>query len=145
MIMEKFGLKFHHIGLAAFKPEASAAFLAGMGYAVGETVFDPVQNVNLIMCAGGGGMPDIEIISPPGNGRPSPVDAIVEACKTRGTLYHLCYETASVEETLAAIQDGGHKVFPVAEPAPATLFGGKKAGFDLIKGFGMIELLEDNE
>jgi methylmalonyl-CoA/ethylmalonyl-CoA epimerase len=143
--MENFGMKFHHIGLAVLKPEASVAFLKGIGYTAGETIYDPAQNVNLIMCENSAGMPDIEVIFPPGNGAPSPIDAIVQACKTRGTLYHLCYETSDIAKSVESIESGGHKVFPVSEPAPAILFGEKKVGFYLIKGFGMIELLENNE
>jgi len=139
--MEKYGLTFHHIGLAVAKPAAASAFLKGIGYKIGDTVYDPQQNVNLIMCEGAA-MPDIEVIYPAGNGEPGPLDNMLPEIKTKGIFYHLCYETADAAASIGAIQADGHKVFPLSELKPAVLFGGDSVGFYLVKGFGMIELIE---
>ena len=61
--MNRFGLSFHHFGLAVSKPEKAINFLQNMGYKIGEQVFDELQNVNLIMCSGNE-MPDVELIFP---------------------------------------------------------------------------------
>ena len=48
--MEHFGLRFHHLGLAVKHEDRAIAFLAGMGYTIGERLLDPEQNVHLRMC-----------------------------------------------------------------------------------------------
>ena len=42
----KWGLVFHHLGLAAKDPEAATHFLTGLGYRIGPMIFDPLQNVH---------------------------------------------------------------------------------------------------
>jgi hypothetical protein len=141
MNMEQFGLKFHHMGLAVAKPDAAVAFLKGMGYTIGQTVCDELQNVNLIFCRGVA-MPDIEIVFPTDNETPGPLDAMLANNKLKGVYYHLCYETSDAGTAVEAIKNGGHKIMPVSECKPAILFGNNKVGFYLIKGFGLIEIIE---
>ena len=38
---------FHHIGIAVFSIEKSSEFYVNQGYEITETVFDPIQNVNI--------------------------------------------------------------------------------------------------
>jgi len=45
----KYGLTFHHLGLAAQKPDTARVFLSNLGYRVGAMVHDPIQNVHLAM------------------------------------------------------------------------------------------------
>ena len=72
----KWGLAFHHLGLAVKDPEAAAHFLTGLGYRIGPTIFDPLQNVHLAMCAHDQ-MPDVEIISPADG--PGPLDKLLSS------------------------------------------------------------------
>jgi len=139
--MERFGLKFHHIGMAVAKPAAASAFLAGLGYTIGETVYDARQNVNLIFCSGGA-MPNIEIVFPSDNGLPGPLDSMLIDNKLKGIYYHLCYEADDADAAVEAILNGGHKILPASESNPAILFGNNKVRFFLVKGFGMIEIVE---
>ena len=45
-------------------------------------------------------------------------------------------------DRVEAVLDAGHRVFPVSEPTPAVLFGGRRVWFLRVHGFGLIELLE---
>jgi hypothetical protein len=79
------GLEFHHLGLAVRRPDDAKLFLGGLGYEVGDPIYDPEQNANLIFCRHRGKMPAIEIIYP-AKGK-SPVDNLVNL-RPDGLVYH---------------------------------------------------------
>ena len=139
--MNAFGLRFHHLGLAVRRPRDATQFLEGLGYRVGDAVFDPAQNVNLIMCSHPGAMPDVEIIYPAAG--KSPVDALV-AARPEGIVYHLCYATADLQAALAALDDAGLRAICKSPPTPAALFGGRRVSFYDIVGMGLCEIVEDH-
>ena len=56
-------LKFHHFGLAVRRPDEARKFVGALGYAPGEAVFDPAQNVHLQLCTHAA-QPAVEIIWP---------------------------------------------------------------------------------
>jgi catechol 2,3-dioxygenase-like lactoylglutathione lyase family enzyme len=135
--MNAFGLAFHHLGLAVRRPDSAVAFLRGLGYAVGEPVYDARQKTRLILCTAGD-QPAVEIICP--GDEPGPLDNLL---KTRDELiYHVCYTTPSVDRALAAMRQGGLHVVRVAPPNPAILFAEQPVSFYHVVGFGLIELLE---
>lgn len=139
--MNNFGLKFHHIGMAAADPEAALSYLKAMGYKAGAPVHDPEQNANLIYCDGGGAAPDIEIVFPSGNGAPGPVDFIlIDARKT--PYYHLCYEAENIEAAVESIRKSGFKIMAASPVKPAILFGHRNVQFFLVNSFGLIEIVE---
>jgi len=133
--LNDFALRFHHLGLVVADPEAASRFLGGMGYALGRRVFDPLQNVNLMMLTHPT-MPDVEAIWP-GDG-PSPVDRLI---RHGHMIYHLCYTTTDAAASLAAIERAGLAVLEVTPPKPAVLFGGIPVSFHVIDRFGLIELI----
>jgi hypothetical protein len=130
-------LAFHHLGLAVASPEDAFRYLASLGYTAGNSVFDPIQRVNLAM-RHHSLMPDVEVIWP-GDG-PSPIDKLIK--RTGSMIYHLCYACPNAESALDALAASGVEIIPVSPPAPAVLFGGKKVSFHHISGFGLIEILE---
>ena len=136
--MTGFGLAFHHLGLAVSRPDEAVTFLTGLGYAIGEQVFDPEQNINLALCRHPQ-MPAVEIICP-GNG-PGPIDKYVTRFAS-GIIYHACYETADRSQSLAAIEAAKLRPICVLPPRPAVLFGGRAVSFYAVVGVGLIELLE---
>lgn len=138
--MNPFGLAFHHLGLAVRRPRDAMSFLGGLGYEITEPVFDPEQNVNLIMCTHAGSMPAVEIIYPAAG--KSPVDALV-AGRPEGIVYHMCYVTADLSATLAALDAAGVRAICKVPPVPATLFAGRRVSFYDIVGMGLCEIIED--
>ena len=135
--MHQFNLQFHHVGLATRQPEISLSFLQGLGYTLGPGIFDPEQNVNLVLCHHGG-MPDVEVVYPANS--PGPLDAILSGGGE--SFYHFCYETADLTGSLASLKSSGHRVVCVSSRKPAALFGGRFVSFYRVKGFGLVELLE---
>ena len=135
--MNVFGLRFHHLGLAVRNVEKARAFLKDLGYVIGEPVYDPKQNVNLLMCAADD-MPDVEVVSPAEGA--SPIDTIIG--RQDALIYHTCYTTECLDKTIAAIEQAGHRLFCVSEPKEAILFGGCKVSFYQIAGFGTIEIID---
>ena len=134
--MHGFGLTFHHFGIAVPRPEAAFAFLAGLGYREGKSVFDPGQGVNVAM-RHHSEMPDAEVIWPAGV--PSPIDSLVK--RRRELLYHLCYAAPDAADTLAKLESTGHEILQVIPATPAPLFGGLDVSFHIVRGVGLIELI----
>jgi len=136
--MNNYGFTFHHFGLAAKTPERAVAFLQSLGYQIGVSVRDDLQQVNLIFCQNSS-MPAVEIITPV-DGTPGPLTTYLES--SNGVIYHLCYECANREQALTRMESDQHRVRCISEPKPAILFNGAKVSFYRVQGFGMIEILE---
>jgi catechol 2,3-dioxygenase-like lactoylglutathione lyase family enzyme len=132
------GLTFHHFGLAVRRAQEAITFLTALGYRLGPPVFDPLQNINLIM-GEHDSHPGVEIIYP--GTEPGPVDKLIER-HASGIIYHLCYVTENLENSLKHFEDAGLKPLCISPPKPAVLFGGRKVSFYNIKGVGLIEILE---
>lgn len=137
---KQFGLRFHHLGLASRREEEALKFLEGLGYSIGKRIHDPLQNVHLRFCQASS-VPDVELVTPTDSS--GPLDSILKT--TDANFYHTCYETINLDISLQAIRSSGNRVICVSEPKPAVLFDGRPVSFYLIKGFGIIELLESND
>lgn len=135
--MNGFGLDFHHLGLAVRKPKTAQDFLRGLGYRLGEPVYDPEQNVNLAMCTADA-QPDVEIIWP-GDGK-GPVDGML--AKRDGLVYHVCYATDDLPGALAKLDAAGHRTVPLGPAKPAVLFDGLLVSFYEVVGFGTVEIID---
>ncbi len=136
-MMEHFGLRFHHLGLAVKHEDRAIAFLEGMGYSIGERLLDPEQNVHLRMCRAADA-PDFELITLAGAG--GPLESIFK--RHDEMIYHSCYECADFDVSMGAVAAAGLRVMPIGQRKPAPLFGGKAVAFFQVVGFGLIELLE---
>jgi len=134
--MNSYGLEFHHFGLAVRSPEAAFRYLSDLGYRAGSTCYDPLQKVNLAM-RHHERMPDVEVIWP--GAEPSPIDRMLK--KSDSMIYHLCYTSANVDESLAALERAGLEVLPLGMAQPALLFGGIEVSFYNITGVGIIEII----
>jgi hypothetical protein len=133
-----YGLRFHHFGLAVRSTLAAVPVLQGLGYKLGEQLHDPLQNVMLTWCEHAH-MPAIELVSP--TDTPGPVDNILAAQPEM--IYHLCFSADNIAASVAAISADGIRVLPVVPPKPAVLFGDKLVGFYHVRGFGLIEIIEE--
>lgn len=133
-----YGLKFHHFGLAVERPQQALRFLSGLGYNTSAVVYDPEQNVNLIW-GQNETMPAIEIIFPAKT--PGPLEEILK--RGKHLIYHICYVTKDLDNSLKEMRSEGHRILCVAPPKSAVLFRGKPVGFYFVSGFGLIEIIED--
>lgn len=134
---DRFGLRFDHFGLAVSEPKRACAFLADLGYEIGPRIHDSLQKVNLIFCRSAA-MPAVELIFPAES--PGPLDSILVG-RTE-IIYHLCFECDSEVKSIAAMKESGHRVVCVSTQKPAALFGGQPVSFFLVRGFGLIEIVQ---
>jgi catechol 2,3-dioxygenase-like lactoylglutathione lyase family enzyme len=136
--MQGFGLAFEHFGLATRDADKTLAFLAGLGYRTPESVHDPLQRVNLVLCEHAA-MPAVEVIF--AADEEGPLDAIL-AQQPQG-IYHLCFRSRDLAASLAAIKMAGTRTKVVSPPKPAVLFDYLPVSFHMVRGFGLIEIIED--
>jgi hypothetical protein len=131
-------LAFHHLGLAVKQPDQAKAFLLTLNYRLGETVFDPEQNVSSILCVHET-EPAIEILWP--GGAKGPIDDLTRK-NPSGIIYHMCYETGNLAGALAKLEESGNRVICISPPKPAPLFGNhRKVSFYNVIGIGLMEIL----
>lgn len=131
-------LTFHHFGLAVRRPDEARKFVAMLGYDLGESVFDPAQNVHLQLGTHAT-QPAVEIIWPGAAG--GPIDKLAQR-HTSGIIYHLCYETHDLVAAIAGLEVAGLLPICVSPAAPAPLFGGRPVSFYNVIGIGLVEILE---
>ncbi len=132
------GLKFHHFGLALRDEGDAVTFLEALGYKSGEKIYDPEQDVHVMMLYAKD-KPAIEIVLP-GRGDNCPLEPILK--KHSEMFYHSCYETDDPDMVLNSMEKLGLRVICISERKPAVLFGGRCVSFYKIFGYGIIELLE---
>jgi methylmalonyl-CoA/ethylmalonyl-CoA epimerase len=131
-------LKFHHFGLAVRRPDEARIFVTTLGYRLGDSVFDPAQNVHLQLCTHDT-HPTVEIIWPGDTG--GPIDKLAQR-HASGIIYHVCYETENLEAALAVFNGAKLRVVCISPPTHAPLFGGRSVSFYNIVGIGLIEILQ---
>jgi catechol 2,3-dioxygenase-like lactoylglutathione lyase family enzyme len=131
-------LVFHHFGLAVKTPDQATSFLTALGYKLGEAVFDSGQNVHLMM-ATHPSQPQVEVIYAGREG--GPIDKLVQQHPS-GIVYHLCYSTKDLAQSLAQMKTAGLQVICFSKPKPAPLFQGQHVSFYHVTGMGLIEILE---
>jgi len=136
--MNRYGLKFHHLGLAVTNKEKAVCFIEGLNYKIGVEIYDPQQKVNIIMCHSDN-MPDVEIIFR--SNELGPLDSILR--DRNELIYHICYTSKDLESSLKSIKISGNRIITVSVSKPAVLFDNNLVSFYLIDGFGLIEILEE--
>jgi hypothetical protein len=134
--MNRYGLEFHHFGLAVRSPEAAFRYLEDLGYSAGSACYDPLQKVNLAM-RHHDRMPDVEVIWP--GTEASSIDRMLK--RNDSMIYHLCYTSADVERSVAALEEAGLEVLPLGLAQPALLFDDMEVSFYSITGVGIIEII----
>ena len=131
-------LKIHHLGVAAADLAAAQAFYQDvLGFKLESGPFDdPIQKVRVSFLRRTA-QDDfvIELITPLGTS--SPVNGYLS--KGLGA-YHICYEVADLEQAQAEML--ARKCLPIAAPAPATAFGGRRIAWWFTPTKHLVELLE---
>ena len=135
--MPGFGLDFEHFGLATRQPEATLRFLGALGYESHEPINDPLQRVDLVLCRHAS-MPAVEVIWAAQAG--GPLEAVLAAQPQ--SIYHLCYSSSDLQQSLTAMKAAGQRVITISAPKPAILFDNRRVSFYMVRGFGLIEILE---
>lgn len=126
--------KFHHIGVATNNIDNTSSHYVEAGYIKSETVYDPIQNVNICFLQKRE-MPLVELLEPVDE--KSPVFKIVKASGV--TPYHCCYLVDNIVEAIADLRKKGF--VPLSKTAPAIAIEGKEICFLYNKDVGLIELL----
>ena len=134
----RFGLQFHHFGLAVRNPEAAFRYLQSLGYTVSSIAHDPLQRVNLALCCHSE-MPRVEVIWPGED--PSPIDKMIR--HHSGLVYHLGYTAESPERAVTAIEQAGLTIVAASTSKEAVLFGGREVAFFFVENVGLIEIIRD--
>lgn len=127
--------KFHHIGVAVKDIKSTAAIYVSGGYACSETIFDPIQNVNICWLTKEG-MPIVELLEPVNDD--SPVNKTLE--KNGVTPYHTCYIVENIENAITQLRLMKYVV--VSKPEQAIAISNCKVCFLYNKNVGLIELVE---
>lgn len=127
---------FHHVGIAVYNIEETACIYINAGYNKSETVYDPIQDVNICFLSKER-MPLIELLEP--HAPTSPVSNILK--KNGVSPYHTCWIVPNIEE--AAQQLRKQRYVMVSKPAEAVAFCGSRVAFFFNKAVGLIELVEE--
>lgn len=128
-------LRFHHIGVAVKSIEKTTLIYKMGGYVCSESIYDPIQNVNICWLHKDG-MPLIELLEPVDES--SPVCKILE--KNGVTPYHTCYIVDSMDTAIADLRK--QRYVQVSQPAKAVAISGSRVCFMFNKNVGLIELVE---
>lgn len=130
-------MTYHHIGIACNDLTQSAHFYIEQGYVKTESVYDPIQNVNICFLNHPDKVnPRIELISP--KDETSPVNKNLQ--KNGVSPYHICYEVENIEEAILELKK--QKFILVQKPQVAVAMNNKKVCFLFNKNTGLIELVE---
>ncbi len=127
----KHNLVLHHIGLATDDMAQTQKYLNQFFNftEISDEIYDPHQDAKLCMLTAADGT-RIELIEG---------EVVRNYIKKRNFIYHVCYESKDLNETMNDfIKEGG---MLVSEPKEAPLFGNRKVAF-LMTEMGLIELLE---
>ena len=127
---------FHHFGLAISEFSNALKFYKNLGYQCTDVVFDPLQNVELILCTSSL-LPAVELIKPVNE--KSPIVNLLS--KNNELIYHICYELSSFDEDIKKFFEGSRTIC-VSNPKPSQLFNSRLAAFYYVKDVGLIEILE---
>ena len=133
-------LRFKHLGVAV--PDLGKAlpvYRDILGYQLISGPFeDPIQSVSVCFIASAAGGPELELISPLDVGSP-----IRKILSNGGGAYHLCYETAPLDDAVAELSGKGCVI--VSNPAPAVAFSGRRIVWVYTPTRQLLELVEADD
>ena len=137
--LKAFGFRLLHVGVAVPELGPTTELMTSLfGYRVISGPFnDPIQRVTVnFLTTQPTDLAEIELIAP--LTEDSPIRATL--AKGGGSAYHLCFETADLDEALAhAVR---LKCLIVSQPAPAVAFGGRRIAWIYTKSRQLFELVE---
>ncbi|WP_301707373.1 VOC family protein [uncultured Duncaniella sp.] len=128
-------IEFHHFGIACQNIDKTAEAYSALGYSKGETIFDPLQNINICFLTHTE-MPLVELLSPVDD--KSPIVQILE--KNGVTPYHTCYVVDDLDSTIRTFKRLRYII--VSKPKEACAIGHRRVAFLYHADMGLIELVE---
>ena len=128
-------MKLHHVGVVTKDLQKCVKLYEALGYAEVKIVEDPIQ-MAWIALMHRSGEPLIELISP--TSEQSPAWKWLQRI-TAGA-YHVCYQTASLDETIPFMKERGFSV--IMNPVPAVAFDNCRVAFLWSVLTGLVELVE---
>jgi methylmalonyl-CoA/ethylmalonyl-CoA epimerase len=130
-------MTLHHYGFATNDVDKTAAQYELFGFRKldKEPIIDPIQNVKLLFLQKENSH-TIELVQP--ISLDSPVSNIIQ--KAGPSLYHICYEVDSIQQSKAELRQNGF--IAIGDLTPAIAFKNRLICFLYNKHVGLIELLE---
>jgi methylmalonyl-CoA/ethylmalonyl-CoA epimerase len=131
-------MRFHHVGYAVadINRYFTDFFLPLFAPVRVSPIYeDPIQRVRVLFAEVSSGTL-IELVEPLDEA--SPVTRFIG--DARGGLYHLCYEVEDLDAAVKRFRK--HRCLPLAPPAPAVAFGGRRIVFLMTPQRDLIELVE---
>ena len=129
-------ITFHHFGLAVHEFSKALKFYKNLGYECTEPVFDPLQNVELILCTSSV-FPAVELIKPVNEQSP----IVNYLAKNNELIYHMCFELSNFSEDVKKLF-AENRAICVSSPKPSTLFDNRLVAFYYTQDVGLIEILQ---
>lgn len=127
--------KFHHVGYAVKDIDKATRMYKEMGFEIGETMIDPIQNTKNCF-AHKDGFPLIEFVAPVDEN--SPINKTLE--KSGNTPYHCCYEVENMEQALEDLKP--YRFIKLFNPVPAVAIDNHRICYLFNRDNGLIELVE---
>lgn len=128
-------MKVHHFGFLTDNIQKSVESFSALGFTERSRTLDESRGIEIAFIQSQSGE-QIELIMPINDH--SVVSKLMG--KLKHTIYHTCYETESLDNTIADLRKKG---FLLIDPAkPAVAIDGKRVAFLYSKHAGMIELVE---
>lgn len=134
--MNKFGLEFHHIGLATDNFELTLKILKKLGYKTKSIKFNKNYNVKNAICISKT-HPTIEIVSKK-SGK-SVIDNILK--KNKQLVYHICYICDNFKECYKKFKKNNIEIIKISK-SYISPFEKVDSSFFYINGIGIIEIFD---
>ena len=126
-------LSFHHIGVACKDLQVETEKLNILGYErEGDDFIDPIQGVKGRFLSGQ--VPRLELLVPL-----YPNSILSPWLESNSKMYHLAYETNSLEDVIQNLCDQRGKL--VVKPVPAVAFNNREIAFIMLPNMLLIELI----
>lgn len=134
--MNKFGLEFHHIGLATDNFKLTLKILKKLGYKTKSVKFNKNYNVKNAICVSQT-HPTIEIVSKK-SGK-SAIDNILK--KNKQLVYHICYICDNFKKCYKKLINSKIEIIKISE-SYISPFEKVEASFFYLNGIGIIEIFD---
>ena len=126
-------LSFHHIGVACKDLDLETDRLKILGYSIeGRDFIDPIQGVKGRFLSGQN--PRLELLISLSEDSP-----LSPWLKSKTKMYHLAYETTSLESAIQKICAQRGKL--VVKPVPAVAFNNREIAFIMLPNMLLVELI----